>query len=100
MEFPLLFNIQNEGQSAMLQTNLDAAAAANRSINTSDPDYEVRTVLFDLNHSTPRLQTLDPKTLNSLLTAKFTVYSTCLRLFCTWIALLCRYGVQECSTAV
>ncbi|CAL8466619.1 g6155 [Coccomyxa elongata] len=40
VEFPLLFNIQNEGHSAMLQTNLDAAAAANRSLNTSDPNYE------------------------------------------------------------
>ncbi len=41
VEFPLLFNIQNEGLSAMLQVNLDAAAAAGRSLNTSDPDFEV-----------------------------------------------------------
>ena len=42
VEFPLLFTIQNEGLSAMLQLNLDAAAAANRSLNTTDPDFEVR----------------------------------------------------------
>lgn len=47
VEFPLLFNIQNEGLSAMLQTNLDAAlAASNRTFDTSDPDFQVPPLSF------------------------------------------------------
>ncbi len=39
LEYPLMFNIQNEGLSALLQYNLDAA---NRTFNKSDPNFVVK----------------------------------------------------------
>lgn len=42
VEFPLLFTIQNEGLSALLDYNLDAAnSTSGRTFNVSDPDFQV-----------------------------------------------------------
>jgi hypothetical protein len=43
-EVPLLFSIQDETLSAFSDVNMAAAAAANKTVNTTDPNFAVRAV--------------------------------------------------------